>query len=96
MEIMIKNSLSISIIFLGVCILLGSWFIYQSLGSGTQVSPISEESEEQYRFDFISANEQNVIIFDKKTGNYWRKFIEPNEGPTKWEKQQSPVTTQED
>ncbi len=89
---MIKNLQSISIIFLGVCILLGSWFISQSLGNESNVSPTSEE---KYRYEFISANEQNVILFDKKTGNYWRKYIEPNEGPTNWAEQESPVTTSE-
>ncbi|KGP91268.1 hypothetical protein N780_08705 [Pontibacillus chungwhensis BH030062] len=89
---MSKNIQSISVIFLGVCILLGSWFISQSFESDNKVSPVSEE---QYRYEFISANEQNIIIFDKKTGNYWRKFVEPNEGPTEWEKQESPVMTSE-
>lgn len=87
---MSKNLLSISIIFLGVCILLGSWFIFRSLNS-----EVTASSEQQYRYEFISANEQNIIIFDKQTGEYWRKFIEPNEGPTNWEKQESPVQSAE-
>ncbi|WP_430786922.1 hypothetical protein VBD025_15095 [Virgibacillus flavescens] len=89
---MSKNLQFISIIFLGVCILLGSWFMSQSLDRGSELSPTSGD---QYRYEFISANEQNVIIFDKKTGNYWRKYIEPTEGPTNWEKQESPVKTAE-
>jgi len=87
---MSKNMQSIPIIFLGVCILLGSWFISKSLKS-----EVTTPSEQQYRYEFISANEQNIIIFDKQTGEYWRKFIEPNEGPTKWEKQESPVQSTE-
>ena len=83
---MSKNLQSLSIIFLGVCILLGSWFISQSL----KVIPTSDD---QYRYEFISANEQNIIIFDKQSGEYWRKFIEPNEGPTNWEKESSPIST---
>lgn len=35
----------------------------------------------------ISPNESNIIIFDSKTGDYWRKFIENNEGPTDWTKE---------
>lgn len=36
------------------------------------------------RYEMISPNDSNIIIFDKETGRYWRKFIEPNEGPTDW------------
>ena len=39
------------------------------------------------RYQMISPNENNIIIFDSKTGDYWRKFIEPNEGPTDWSKE---------
>lgn len=37
-----------------------------------------------HRYEMISANEANIIIFDKETGRYWRKFISPNEGPSEW------------
>ena len=39
------------------------------------------------RYQMISPNENNIIIFDSKTGDYWRKFIESNEGPTDWSKE---------
>ena len=39
------------------------------------------------RYQMISPNENNIIIFDSKTGDYWRKFIETNEGPTEWSKE---------
>ena len=39
------------------------------------------------RYQMISPNENNIIIFDSKTGDYWRKFIESNEGPTEWTKE---------
>ena len=39
------------------------------------------------RYQMISPNETNIIIFDSKTGDYWRKFIETNEGPTDWSKE---------
>ncbi|MBQ8997812.1 MAG: hypothetical protein IJ086_03840 [Clostridium sp.] len=39
------------------------------------------------RYHMISPNENNIIIFDSKTGDYWRKFIEHNEGPTDWTKE---------
>ena len=39
------------------------------------------------RYQMISPNENNIIIFDSKTGDYWRKFIEADEGPTDWSKE---------
>lgn len=82
-----KHIMSFSIIFLGICILLGSWFISQSLHSKQE----DAAKEAQFRYELISANESNLIIFDKKSGEYWQKFIEPNAGPTDWEKQTSPI-----
>ncbi len=84
-----KPFVSFSIIFLGICILLSSWFISQSLKS----EQVDETSEAEFRYDLISVNDNNLIIFDKENGEYWRKFIESNEGPTDWEKQTSPIST---
>ena len=39
------------------------------------------------RYQMISPNENNIIIFDSKTGDYSRKFIEADEGPTDWSKE---------
>ena len=90
---MSKNLHAFSIIILGLCILLGSWLISQSLSSSKGID--IKEHEEQFRYEFITPNESNIIIFDKQTGDYWRKFIAPNEGPTDWEKQESPITITE-
>ena len=84
-----KHLMSFSIIFLGICILLGSWFISESLKS----EQVNTTQEEQFRYELISPNDSNIIIFDKQSGEYWRKFIETNEGPTDWEKQTSPIST---
>ncbi|MGE7946921.1 hypothetical protein [Lysinibacillus sp. NPDC093688] len=61
-----KNLMSFSIIFLVFCILLGSWFISQSLTS-EQVNKTKEKQtkEEQFRYELISPNDSNIIIFDK-------------------------------
>ncbi len=45
-----------------------------------------------YRYELFSANENTIIIFDKQSGEYWTKFIPSNEGPTNWEKGDSPIT----
>ncbi|WP_186577987.1 hypothetical protein [Aquibacillus kalidii] len=88
---MSKNFQSISIIILGLCILVGCWFISQSLSSSQETEV--ESQQEQLRYELISPNETNIIIFDKQTGDYWRKFIAPNEGPSNWEKQDTPIST---
>ncbi len=36
------------------------------------------------RYEMITPNDSNIIIFDKQAGRYWRKYIDPNEGPTEW------------
>lgn len=84
-----KHLMSFSIIFLGLCILLGSWFIAQSLKS----EQVNKTDKELSRYELISPNDHNIIIFDKQSGEYWRKYIEPNGGPTDWEKQPSPISS---
>ncbi|MEH7887317.1 hypothetical protein V7654_23785, partial [Bacillus sp. JJ1609] len=84
-----RLSLTGAIIILSLCLLITGFNITSAIRN--TINFLSPEPEEQYRYEFISANEQNLIIFDKKTGDYWRKYIEVNEGPSEWEKQQSPV-----
>lgn len=79
-----KNMQAIAIVFLGICILLGSWIVSKSFNGN------NSKMGEQFRYDFVPTNGENVIIFDKKTGDYWQKFISPSEGPTDWEKQETP------
>ncbi|WP_103105641.1 hypothetical protein [Brevibacillus reuszeri] len=43
------------------------------------------------RYEFIRVNDNNVVLFNKQTGEMWRKFIPSNEGPTNWEKEDLPV-----
>lgn len=85
-----KNLMSFSIIFLGLCIVLGSWLISQSLKLPNKEEIIKQD--DKFRYELVSPNESNIILFDKQSGDYWRKFIESSGGPTNWEKQQSPVS----
>ena len=84
-----KHLVSFSIIFLGICILLSSWFISQPLKS----EQVDTTKEAPFRYELISPNDSNLILFDKQSGEYWQKFIEPNGGPNDWEKQTSPIST---
>jgi hypothetical protein len=87
-----RLSLTGAIVILSVCLLVTGFNISSAIRGIT--NDVSPKLEDEYRYEFISANEQNLIIFDKKTGDYWRKYIEINEGPTEWEKQQSPVPSE--
>jgi hypothetical protein len=71
-----------SIVFLGVCIVLGSWLISQSLIFSHE--EIDETEIEQNRYDFVTIASDYFIIFDKQKGEYWMKV-----GNSDWEKQQS-------
>lgn len=33
----------------------------------------------------------SLVLFDKKTGDSWQKYLPPNEGPTEWEKSSTPT-----
>ena len=79
---MSKNVQSFSIVFLGICIVLGSWLISQSLTTN-QVDREATEND-QNRYDFITIVDDYFVIFDKQTGQYWMKI-----GSNEWEKQRS-------
>ncbi|QPC45871.1 hypothetical protein [Mangrovibacillus cuniculi] len=85
-----KSKLSVTggLVFLGISILFSSCSIT------TAISELKNDQDapNSSRFEMITPNESNIIIFDTVTGEYWRKFIEPNEGPTNWEMQESPVS----
>ncbi|WP_312111131.1 hypothetical protein [Brevibacillus reuszeri] len=53
------------------------------------LKPVGQTNENRY--EFIRVNDNNVVLFDKQTGEMWRKFIPSNEGPTNWEKEDLPV-----
>lgn len=78
--------------FIGVLILLGFTFLGAMIliQSDREVQRMESESTE-YRYELVPVNEQNIIIFDKKTGESWRKFIDTNEGPTEWEHEVTPI-----
>jgi len=83
---------NISSLIIGLSIIVG----FTILGSFLMVafdkdSPNVNSYDNTYRYELVPANENNIIIFDKKTGEYWIKFIPSGEGPTNWEKGDSPI-----
>ncbi|EPD53938.1 hypothetical protein HMPREF1210_00761 [Paenisporosarcina sp. HGH0030] len=78
-----------AIVVLSISILYSSFQISGAIRD-TSTNGTTKD-EEQNRYELISPNDSNIIIFDKQSGEYWRKFIETNEGPTEWEIQTSPL-----
>ena len=68
-----------SILYICISIIIGFSIL--------SVSLLLLYKDNRNRYQMISPNENNIIIFDSKTGDYWRKFIETNEGPTEWSKE---------
>ena len=58
-------------------------FVILSISLFMSINGIGEANK---RYQFISPNESNIIIFDTKTGEYWNKYISPSEGPADWTK----------
>ncbi|MCM3034007.1 hypothetical protein SFC55_15065 [Niallia taxi] len=57
-----KNLLAYSIIFLGLCVAAGCWGIASSLKS-------------EGNYEVIPVNDNNILLFNKETGEYWQKFV---------------------
>ncbi|MBY0754019.1 hypothetical protein K5V21_00985 [Clostridium sardiniense] len=73
-----KSAISIGISIVIGFLILGGAIIY-SFKHFTENDIVNKN-----RYEMISPNDSNIIIFDKETGRYWRKFIKSNEGPTDW------------
>ena len=83
-----KNIMALSIIFLGLCIVLSSWDISQSLRF--KKNDVVKIQQEQNRYEFIKMADDYSISFDKQTGDYWG-----NPGGN-WEKHTSLISNQSD
>lgn len=68
-----------SILYICISIIIGFSIL--------SISLFVVNKENSNRYQIISPNQSNIIIFDSKTGDYWRKFIERDEGPTDWTKE---------
>ena len=83
-----KNSWSI-IIVLAIIIGFTILGLFQMVISEEKSNEVDVSGE--YRYDLVPANDNNIIIFDKQSGEYWTKFMPVDEGPTNWEKGDSPI-----
>ena len=80
-----------SAVIIGISIIIGFAVLGLFLMFTFKQMPEKTVVNAEYRYDFIPANDNNIIIFDKQSGEYWVKFLPSNEGPTNWEKGDSPV-----
>ena len=71
-SVVLGISIILSFLILGISII----YTFKNVGQ-TNIVNIN-------RYEMITPNDSNIIIFDKQTGKYWRKYIEPNAGPTEW------------
>ncbi len=76
-------------IIIAIAIIIGFLLLGIILKSPIESNSVNFSSEAN-RYQMVTPNDNNIIIFDTKTGDYWRKFIPANEGPTEWEKEFSP------
>ncbi|MNE94614.1 hypothetical protein D3C80_1926030 [compost metagenome] len=72
---------------IGIAIIIG----FSVLGLFLMTALGMDGNNNEYRYEFVPANEHNIIIFDKQTGEYWNKFIPSDAGPTNWESGNSPI-----
>ena len=83
-----KHFISFAFIFLGLCMVFSAIYISTALEkiAYNQKGDTTTVTEAPNEWELIVVNENNIILFNSSTGEYRRKFIESNKGPTDWEK----------
>lgn len=84
-----KNLQAFSIIFLGVCIVISSWFISEGLKTSNSevVERQKEKVQNENRYEHIMIVTDYFRIFDKQTGDYWEQI-----GGGDWKKYNTPIS----
>lgn len=70
-------------------ILIGFAMVSLAIVFSNKDNTIANENSKNInqKYEILSPNDSNIIIFDKENGTIWKKAIEPNEGPTDWTKE---------
>jgi hypothetical protein len=71
-----------SVIIIGISIIIG-FLILASSVIYTFKDYGEKDIVSKNKYEMLNAG-SNIIIFDKETGRYWRKFIKTNAGPNEW------------
>ena len=79
-----KNLQAFSIIFLGVCFVIGSWFISEGLKASNR-EIVETQSESRYELIVIATDYFRML--DQKTGDYWEQI-----GGGDWKKYDTPIS----
>lgn len=84
---------SFSFTFFGLCIVFSAFTISSALKEMTYNQQPDNTSiiQEANEWELVVVNENNIILFNSYTGEYWNKFIESSEGPTDWKKVSPPL-----
>ena len=83
-----KYFVSFAFIFFGLCIVFSAFYISSALKeiAYNQKADHTSVTQDTNDWELIVVNENNIILFNSYTGEYWRKSIEGNEGQTYWER----------
>lgn len=79
-----KNLQAFSIIILGVCIVIGSWFISEGLKASNREVV---ETQNTNRYELVMIASDYFRMIDKQTGDYWEQV-----GSRDWIKYDSPIS----
>ena len=84
-----KNLCAFSIVFLGLCMVLSSWFISQSLKTNRNDETKSlQQVQNSNRYEYVQVAGNYYIILDRQTGNYWGNLN------GEWKETTLPISTQ--
>ncbi|AHV98831.1 MULTISPECIES: hypothetical protein [Paenibacillus] len=86
-----KNKTIIAVSILTLVLISGIFGFLLGISFKGESNQNDSKDQNGNRYQMINVNENNIIIFDQQTGDYWRRFIPSNEGPTEWEKEKSPI-----
>lgn len=79
-----KNLQAFSIIFLGVCFVIGSWFISEGLKASNREIV---ETQNENRYELIVIATDYFRMLDQQTGEYWEQI-----GCGDWRKFDTPIS----
>lgn len=79
-----KNLQAFSIIFLGVCFVIGSWFISEGLKASNREIV---ETQNENRYELIVIATDYFRMLDQQTGEYWEQI-----GGGDWRKFDTPIS----
>lgn len=81
------KSLSNAIIFFGICLLISAWIVsgaIRNIQFQQETGEVTLSQPEENKYELIVVDKNTLILFDKETGEYWRKPVEGKGTPLDW------------